>query len=259
MRAMLPSRFNLSDFFTALAGSLFLYFALLILFSFIPNLEPFFNALHPSLFFIFLYVLQLLVLFLPLWFLVLRHKKITPRDFALVKVPWKKFIFTTFGTYIVYLILAYGISLLMLNTGVEVPGYETQDAYLPFFGQDFWGIGVAILFIVFIGPVLEEILFRGFIYRIFIQRMPLWLGSLLTASLFALMHFQLQNIFPLLILGLFLNFAYQKTGSIWTSIAFHVLNNAMAFGVELTLFFNPDLFQDLSATAAFLYHGLPLF
>ena len=74
----------------------------------------------------------------------------------------------------------------------------------------------------------------------------MWLASILTAVLFALIHFQLQTFIPLFFLGLILNYAYQRTGSVWTAVVFHSLNNTIAFSLEVYLYFHPEALDVLT-------------
>lgn len=93
----------------------------------------------------------------------------------------------------------------------------------------------AILAVVVLVPIAEEILFRGLLQR--------WLGKylgvrnriLLTASIFSLFHFspsqQLLNI-PLLgslvILACFLGYIYERQQSLWAPIALHMTFNMVS-------------------------------
>lgn len=259
MRAMLSTQFKFDDFVKVLVGSILIYALLVFLLPLIPNLDVFFEGLHPSAFFLFSYLLQLVVLFLPLWFFVIKVQKPSLKDFGFKKIKLKKGIITVAVAYISYLIVAVAISSLMAANDLSVPGYEAQEAYLPFFGEDALGFTIAILFIVFIAPFLEELFFRGFIYRIFTNKWPVWIGSVLAAAVFALSHFQLNSVIPLFILGLFLNATYQRSGSLWTSMTFHMINNAIAFGFEILIFFNPAILDELEQTVAFLYNTMTLF
>jgi len=81
----------------------------------------------------------------------------------------------------------------------------------------------------FFGPVTEEILNRGFFYRIIRNRYNVFWGTIISTTIFYLLHglgpFNLN-----IILGsLIFTYVYEKSGNIWTSIITHSLNNISWF------------------------------
>lgn len=250
------TRFEFIDFAKVFGLNILLFAIFASLFSFIPGTEEVLNDIHPSLAFMVQYALQFAILFFPLWFFVISKYSADPSDFGFHKVKIHKVIGWTVLAYIAYFVIATLLALIFQLYGVEVPGYEAQESYVPFFGQDILGLVVAFTFISFVAPVIEEVFFRGFIYRVFTKTWPVWMGSLLTAALFAVIHFQPESFFPLMFLGLILNFLYQKTNSIWTPIVFHAVNNTLAFSVDLYLTAHPELLEELEQTSAFLYKVL---
>lgn len=84
-----------------------------------------------------------------------------------------------------------------------------------------------IFLIVIIAPVVEEILFRGFLLRGFTARYGAKWAILLSAILFSLIHMnpaQMPNTF---ILGLVLGAIMLRTGNILIPILYHILNNSI--------------------------------
>lgn len=74
----------------------------------------------------------------------------------------------------------------------------------------------------------EELFFRGVLQRLIIQlvRQP-WIGVLLTAILFSLVHLQMLSFLPRVVLGFLLGAIYLVSGNLWLSILGHFLNNGM--------------------------------
>lgn len=219
--------------------------------SVIPDFPKLFYGYHPSLKFLIAYLIQIIVLFLPMWVFVIRKYKTNLADFGFKKIALKKMLFIALGSYVFYLILATLITTILFSNNLDIPGYHSQASYIELFGSDRLGITVAILVIVILAPIIEEFFFRGFVYRILTKIWPVWLGSLMTAIMFAAVHFQLESFFPILLLGLFLNFTYQKSGSLWTSITFHSLNNAIALAIDIYIYFHPELLKSLELVAGF--------
>lgn len=101
-------------------------------------------------------------------------------------------------------------------------------------------LAAIILFGVVLAPIVEEMLFRGFLLPLLVRSMGPWLGILLTAVPFALLH-GVQNQWawqPVLLIGIAgIAFGYVriKTGSTTAAFLMHSAYNAMGFlGYTLT-------------------------
>ncbi len=100
------------------------------------------------------------------------------------------------------------------------------------------GIGIAIfavMAIIVLAPVAEEIFFRGFFFAGLRQKWSLWPSALLSGAVFGLVHAPTgpTAAIPLAGLGVGLAWLYNKTGSIYPSMLAHFLNNAIAISVVL--------------------------
>jgi len=247
------NRFQFQDFIKAFALSILLYAGLTGLFAVVPQASQIIEGFPPIFSFIIQYLLQFVLLFFPLWIFVVNKYSATLEDFGFRPVSWKTVLKTITACYSFYLIVSFSIATLLSALDLRIPGYETQNSYLPLFGTDLVGILIGFIFITIVAPFLEELLFRGFIYRVFLKTWPPALASFLTALLFALVHLQLQSFFPLFLLGLLLNYSYKKTDSVWTAVAFHSLNNLIAFSVSIALTVHPEWLKALAEATAFLY------
>jgi membrane protease YdiL (CAAX protease family) len=227
------TRFEFKDFLKVFLLIILLYGGFAALFALAPGAASLIKGLPPTASFLIQYVLQFVVLFFPLWIFVVSKYETDLKDFGFTPIDWKEVLKTIFSLYATYLVLIVAISTILTQLHLKLPGYEQQDSYLPLFGADTLGLVVGFLFVSTIAPFLEELLFRGFVYRVFVKTWVPWVGSLFTAILFALAHLQFQTFIPLFILGLLLNQAYKKTGSVWTCVAFHSLNNIIAFSVDI--------------------------
>jgi len=101
-------------------------------------------------------------------------------------------------------------------------------------------LAAIILFGVVLAPIVEEMLFRGFLLPLLVRSMGPWLGILLTAVPFALLH-GVQNHWawqPVLLIGIAgIAFGYvrYKTGSTTAAFLMHSAYNATGFlGYTLT-------------------------
>jgi tetratricopeptide (TPR) repeat protein len=86
----------------------------------------------------------------------------------------------------------------------------------------------AFLSVVVVGPVVEEILFRGLIYGALEKRLRVSGAILASSFVFALVHLQVVYFFPIFCLGIVLGWARWKANSLGLPILIHVLNNGFA-------------------------------
>ena len=101
----------------------------------------------------------------------------------------------------------------------ELPG----DLLLPGGLVIFTVIALAV-----VTPVAEEVFFRGFLLRGLINRWGVTPGIIVSAAVFAGMHFQPAVIVPVFITGLLLGALYWQTGSLWPGIFVHGAQNLIA-------------------------------
>jgi membrane protease YdiL (CAAX protease family) len=94
-----------------------------------------------------------------------------------------------------------------------------------------------IVFAVAAAPVIEEFLFRFFLYGVLRHYFGWIAAALFNALLFAAMHTHLPSFLPLFVLGMCLTIAYEWSGSILVSMTMHSLFNA----ASLTLLAFPEL------------------
>ncbi len=79
-----------------------------------------------------------------------------------------------------------------------------------------------------LGPVGEEIFFRGFAYGALKRKYGVRNGILLSSLFFGAFHMIPWQIPYAFMAGCILSYVYEKTGSIYSPILFHILNNVMA-------------------------------
>lgn len=93
----------------------------------------------------------------------------------------------------------------------------------------------SIITIVALAPMLEEILFRGFLQTYLRQTLDVKWAILISSFCFSLFHYSpdqgianISIVGSLFVFALFLGYAYEKQGSLITSIALHALFNGMS-------------------------------
>jgi len=100
---------------------------------------------------------------------------------------------------------------------------------------------LAVVTIVFIAPLIEETLFRGFLQTFIRNHLGSKQAIFITSVCFSFFHFSpdqglgnIPIIGSLFILALFLGFLYEKQGSLFASISLHSMFNAISI---LNLYF----------------------
>jgi membrane protease YdiL (CAAX protease family) len=89
---------------------------------------------------------------------------------------------------------------------------------------------VGAVVVIAVAPVCEELFFRGVLFRVLRQRMPLWPAAIIDGILFGFVHGSLVIVPVLAVLGIMFCYVYERTGSLFPTIALHSLNNTIAYG-----------------------------
>lgn len=138
----------------------------------------------------------------------------------------KKFKYVAFGFI---LIIASQIILMNLLGGAGAsPKNQTELMKFLKHGQYLFQIMV-----VLIGPILEEIIFRGFFFNTFCRtenKLNTWLGIIISGFIFGFCHDPQLDKFILVYwaMGIILAWVYLKTRDLRYSMLVHILNNAMS-------------------------------
>ncbi len=96
--------------------------------------------------------------------------------------------------------------------------------------QDSW---LGILCVALLGPVLEELLFRGAITDVLLRKYTPVGAVLLSGLIFGVFHINPAQVVGACLIGFLLGWMYWRTRSLWPGIIIHVLNNSlgMALGI----------------------------
>ena len=84
-----------------------------------------------------------------------------------------------------------------------------------------------IVFAVAIAPIVEEFVFRFFIYGVLKRYVGCFFGVILSSLLFAAAHAHFPSFVPLFVLGSCFAIAYEWSGSILVSMTMHSLFNSL--------------------------------
>ncbi len=116
----------------------------------------------------------------------------------------------------------------IIYSGWEMIGWGESDGTLDFY-EDGW---LGLLYIMFssaiMAPLVEEIVFRGFLFQGLIHRLGFGRAALLSSLIFALIHnYDVPGSLSVGFFGFLCCWLYKVTGSLWTGILFHSLYNIL--------------------------------
>lgn len=143
--------------------------------------------------------------------------KMTPERFFMLLCVFmgSQLVFTGAGILVELLLNKFGLSAEM-GTQAAQAGTSTLSMFI---------------YAGFLGPIAEELVFRGFLLRSF-EKYGKVLAIVMTSVLFGLMHTNLVQTIFAAVIGLVLGYTAMEYGILW-SIALHILNNFL-FGDMLS-------------------------
>lgn len=92
---------------------------------------------------------------------------------------------------------------------------------------------IGILTIAIIGPILEELMFRGAITRVLLKKYNPTKAIIISALIFGIFHINPVQVVTATLIGLLLGWVYYKTASLIPCILIHILNNSMSVYLNL--------------------------
>lgn len=120
--------------------------------------------------------------------------------------------------------LAVSIAATCFFAMVELAFYsgESQSSTLITYTPPF---AVQLLVLGIVVPVAEELMFRGVLFRRFLENRSFWYAAVWSSLFFVLMHQDGAQMVYAMLLGLFLCYVYQKFGSLKAPVVLHVTTN----------------------------------
>ena len=146
------------------------------------------------------------------------------------KIPWRE-IWLGIQTYVMILPTLLTLIILLVVAAnffsYEPPPHPLVHIFMKGHALSPWVIAFSIFLACVIGPIVEEIFFRGFFYPALKRYFTTNWAMVMTAALFALAHESLFSFVPIFFLGLALCYLYEKRSSIIPSIFLHMTHNVI--------------------------------
>ena len=176
-------------------------------------------------FVLYAYMIGILIL-VPRWIIKAR---VTRETLGIAKLPRLRDAPIAIIGMIVYFI---GAALLLQFFIKYIPGFDVNQAQNLGVSDLQPGIETYLTFalLVLVGPIAEELIFRGYLYGN-LKRVgtPVWLAVLVTSVLFGAAHMQWNVGVNVFVLSVAMCIAREYTGSIWAGVLMHMLKNGLAF------------------------------
>lgn len=153
------------------------------------------------------------------------------------KEPWRKvFYFSPFRLYILAPLFVFflGLSILVSEVDNILRFFMPMPGFLKEFLKDMIAPGISsFITVVIIGPVTEELFFRGIILKGFLKQYNPWKAIVISSLIFTLFHMNPYQFFAAFTTGLILGWIYAKTSSVWLCIICHAIYNSFIFSARL--------------------------
>ncbi len=145
-----------------------------------------------------------------------------------VNGKWRQSVRFAVASYVTALpllgLIVLGVAMVLERLSVE----PTPQAVFTFYMTESRApvLSWMLVLITVIGPVAEELFFRGLLYGWLRTRIGVVRGLGLSALLFAGLHGNAIVFFPIFFLGLLFGWVYERTGSLIAPVAIHVFHNS---------------------------------
>ncbi len=166
---------------------------------------------------------------------VLRNISSENNDYR-INVGWRRGELSVANSLLLVLIAFVGLSLLRIIYVMLVPEFENLvqnsagEQMITATVDAGFGLMTVLTYasIMFVAPVIEEIVFRGYVQNALSKKYNPVVGIIIASSIFAVIHMNLA-IFPVyFIMGLGFGVLFHRTQTLWSAIVLHMLNNIVA-------------------------------
>lgn len=138
---------------------------------------------------------------------------------------------TKSAEYLILLGIGFGLSVTMSLNILYIISAHMMTTYAEKLSEITEGgsfLGRAV-FICLVGPVIEELLYRGVLFRVLKRFLPYLWVNLIQAAIFAISHYNPIQAIYTFVLGLILGYVYNKCQTILAPILVHIGFNISGF------------------------------
>ncbi len=168
---------------------------------------------------------------------------------------------TTVSLALVSIVVMFGMNFLgglfynLFNALLRIVGLNAPNTNMSLPTDSAIGMTAYILLLCLLGPVTEELLFRGVLLRS-LTRYGTVFAAVSTSVMFGLMHGNFGQFGVALLVGLLFSYLTIKTGSIRLTIGLHILNNSFSVLTEIGFQFgSAALHQAIAVFSSLFFIG----
>ena len=138
---------------------------------------------------------------------------------------WKPILGAILAGYLIYLLMTLAMNFLnsFLPNGLDA---QNVSAYMQA-GDALWVKAFVLITMGVFGPIVEELLFRGYLYNSLCRNLSSPAATLFNAIIFGAAHLDWQRFLPLAIGGYLLNVISVRFGSVFASVIAHGVWNIL--------------------------------
>lgn len=164
--------------------------------------------------------------------------------FGYVSIAQDRYKAVSMPTWAVSVVFVFSATF-VLNVAIEQAGIPNtnEDTFIAMSNNVF-----GLLSITLLGPILEELLFRGAIEgELLRQGYRPWIAILLSSFIFGVVHLNPAQIPFAFLMGAMFGWLYYRTGSLLPGIVGHILNNSVA-AYNMIRYGNATIEEQMSGT-----------
>lgn len=145
-------------------------------------------------------------------------------------IGWNRPKFEYLTKAVAFFVLYFVVSLAVQIVAARFFGLDTQQAQdLGYQTLNPLEKLIAFIPLVLITPIMEETIFRGFMFTGFRAQMSFWPAAITSSAVFGLVHGQWNVGLDVFVMGIVSCYLFEKTKSIWPSVLLHTIKNGVAF------------------------------
>lgn len=148
---------------------------------------------------------------------------------SLADLGWRRLDGRALAAALVGAVAMYAVTLLVAGAQYLITHSQPHEEAVALFTstRDPALIATFSVIAVVAAPIVEESLFRGFLFNALLRYSPVWVAAVVSGVLFGLSHLSLSALAPLACSGIVLAYVYHSSGSLTASMITHGLFNAL--------------------------------
>ncbi len=180
--------------------------------------------------FVLVYIgVQELGMFLAVWLLGMLPKRLSFREvgFRSTAAMW---ILLGAGLALPLIVLRGALAYAIVEAlNIDISNLEQMSEMITS-GTDPATIAGTLILVSLVVPFVEELFFRGVVFKWLRGKLGLWASAILSGLIFGIFHLDPVQGFSTWILGIACAWMYEKSGSLWPALAMHLVTNLVAQG-----------------------------